>query len=96
MSIMITAANVSANMTIVINATEFKAKCLAILDDVEGKGITVTVTKRGHPVATIGPAGATPWKSLKGALAGKVLIPDDILDADRADLWEVAREVARG
>jgi PHD/YefM family antitoxin component YafN of YafNO toxin-antitoxin module len=36
----------------VINATEFKTKCLAILDDEEVTGNTVTVTKRGRPVAT--------------------------------------------
>lgn len=71
----------------VINATEFKAKCLAILDDVDANGSTVTVTKRGHAVAVIGPAKAKTWKSLKGVLAGKVRIPDDILDKDRADLW---------
>jgi prevent-host-death family protein len=74
--------------TLVINATEFKAKCLAILDDVEATGKTVTVTKRGRPVATIGPAKTKKFKSLKGCLEGIVSIPDDVLDADLSDLWE--------
>ena len=70
-----------------MSATEFKAKCSAILDDVETSGNTVTITKRGRPVATIGPA--KPFKSLKGCLEGIVSIPDDVLDADLSDLWEV-------
>jgi prevent-host-death family protein len=74
--------------TATISATEFKAKCLAILSDVEATGKTVTVTKRGRPVATIGPAKTKKFKSLKGCLEGIVSIPDDVLDADLSDLWE--------
>ena len=33
--------------TRVIGATEFKAKCLALLDEIEEHGGTITVTKRG-------------------------------------------------
>jgi len=71
----------------VITATEFKAKCLSILDDVEKHGNTVTVTKRGRPVATVGPAKIKKFKSLKGCLAGEVHIPDEILFAYRSHLW---------
>ena len=39
-----------------INATEFKAKCLAILDEVAETGDVVTVLKRGKPVAQVVPA----------------------------------------
>jgi len=31
----------------VVSATEFKAKCLALLDEVEEQGGTITVTKTG-------------------------------------------------
>jgi antitoxin (DNA-binding transcriptional repressor) of toxin-antitoxin stability system len=41
--------------TKVVSATEFKAKCLAILDEVDDKGGSVTITKRGLPVAVQGP-----------------------------------------
>lgn len=34
-----------------IRASEFKAKCLAILDEVERTGETVTILKRGRAVA---------------------------------------------
>jgi prevent-host-death family protein len=64
----------------VITATEFKAKCLALLDEVDENGGTITVTKRGRPVATIGPAKKKVWKSPKGILAGKCGITTDVVD----------------
>lgn len=76
----------------VISATEFKAKCLAILDEVEESGDIVTVTKRGRPVATITPPQKRPWKSLAGVWAGKVDIPDEVIDADRSMLWNAIRD----
>jgi prevent-host-death family protein len=77
--------------TRVIGATEFKAKCLALLDEIEGQGSTITVTKRGRPVATISPARKRAWKSPKGALAGKVRITGDIVNANSSDLWDALR-----
>ena len=77
--------------SLVIGATEFKAKCLAILDDVEATGNTVTVTKRGRPVATIGPAKKKKFKSLKGGLEGIVVIPEDLLEENRANMREAMR-----
>jgi antitoxin (DNA-binding transcriptional repressor) of toxin-antitoxin stability system len=39
-----------------VNVTEFKAKCLELFKDIErGKLTHVTVTRRGHPVATVLP-----------------------------------------
>jgi prevent-host-death family protein len=76
---------------LVISATEFKAKCLAILSDVEATGNTVTVTKRGRPVATVGPAKTKKFKSLKGCLEGIVVIPEDLLEENRANMWEAMR-----
>ena len=77
--------------SLVIGATEFKAKCLAILDDVEATGNTVTVTKRGRPVATIGPAKKKKFKSLKGCLEGIVVIPEDLLEENRANMRKAMR-----
>lgn len=39
----------------IMGAAEFKTHCLRILDEVERTGETVTITKRGHPVAEIRP-----------------------------------------
>lgn len=36
-----------------IPAGEFKAKCLAIMDEVQARGETVIVTKRGKPVVQV-------------------------------------------
>jgi prevent-host-death family protein len=64
----------------VISATEFKAKCLALLDEVAESGGTITVTKRGRAVATLGPAKKKAWKSTENILAGKCGVTADIVD----------------
>lgn len=51
----------------IVNVTEFKAKCLALLDDVGERGGTITITKRGRPLARVGPPGRPAWKSPEGA-----------------------------
>ena len=79
----------------VVSATEFKAKCLALLDDVGHNGGTITVTKRGRPLAVVGPAPARLWKSPESAWAGKVDVSDERLMADRSDRWEVASRKKR-
>ena len=38
-----------------INASEFKAKCLAILDEVAETGEVLTILKHGQPVAQLVP-----------------------------------------
>lgn len=76
----------------IINATQFKANCLALLDEVQDHGGTITVTKRGRPVATVVPARRQPWKSTKGSLVGKVKVVGDIVNLNTADLWDVVRE----
>ena len=73
----------------VISVTEFKAKCLALLSQVAEEGGTVTVTKRGRPLAMVGPAKRKPFKSSEGILAGKVRIVGDIVNADFSDLYDV-------
>jgi prevent-host-death family protein len=75
--------------TRVIGATEFKAKCLALLDEVNEQGNTITVTKRGRPVATISPARKQKWKSPMGILTGKVKILGDIVNAHISDHWDM-------
>jgi prevent-host-death family protein len=75
----------------VIGATEFKAKCLALLDEVEAQGGTITVTKRGRPVATVSAAKKPAWRSPKGILAGQGKILGDIVNFDTSDLWDALR-----
>lgn len=50
-----------------ITATEFKAKCLALIDEVQEKGGELLISKRGRPVARLVPAGTSqPWLALRG------------------------------
>jgi len=55
-----------------INATEFKAKCLSLIDRVHSKGEVITITKRGRIVARlVGDVQADdrPWLALRGQIA---------------------------
>jgi prevent-host-death family protein len=51
-----------------MNATEFKAKCLAVIDRVHARRESVTITKRGRVVARLVPADSAddkPWLRLR-------------------------------
>ena len=76
----------------VVSATELKAKCLALLDEVDDRGHTITVTKRGRPVAILQPVTKKVWKSPKGAWIGKVKIVGDIVEFDTTRLWDALRK----
>jgi prevent-host-death family protein len=75
-----------------VSATEFKAKCLAILDQMENEGGAITITKRGRPVAILGPVRKDAWKSPKGVWANKLRIQGDLANIDTSDLWDVVRK----
>ena len=51
-----------------IPAGEFKAKCLALLDEVSETGQSVVVTKRGRPVARVSPVTALAPRPLLGSV----------------------------
>jgi len=61
----------------VINASEFKAKCLKILDELEPGG--VLILKRGKPVARVIPVSDRNALQLVGSLKDKIKIKGDIL-----------------
>lgn len=75
----------------IVTATEFKAKCLALIDEVARNGGTITATKRGQPMATLNPV-IKERKSSKGAWKGKLYIPDEVLMADMSDFYDCVRE----
>ncbi|HLN00589.1 MAG TPA: type II toxin-antitoxin system Phd/YefM family antitoxin [Bryobacteraceae bacterium] len=74
-----------------VGATEFKAKCLAYLDEIERHGEPITITRRGRPVAVLGRAKPAPWKSPANNWAGNVEIVGDIV-SDMSELWNVANK----
>jgi prevent-host-death family protein len=77
--------------TRVVSATEFRAKCVALLDEIEQRGGLITITRRSRPAAVLGPAKKKAWKSPANSLAGKATIVGDIVNVDMSDLWEVTR-----
>ena len=62
----------------VVKASEFKAKCLKMMDEVAATGEPVLITKNGVPVAELVPAKRRP-ATLFGALKGSVSITGDIV-----------------
>lgn len=64
--------------TFSIQAGEFKAKCLQLMDDVDEKHISITITKHGKPVAQLVPIDTTPVSAF-GCLKDTVAVQSDIL-----------------
>jgi prevent-host-death family protein len=56
----------------------FKAKCLAVMDEVHDKRETVIITKHGKPVAKLVPVGAEK-DEIYGFLAGKGRVVGDVV-----------------
>jgi len=69
-----------------IKASEFKAKCLKLMDEVAETGEPLVITKGGKPVARLVPLGERP-KSLWGAHKGLIEIKGDIVSPVDVD-WE--------
>ena len=74
----------------VLSASEFKAKCLACLGEVEKFGAPITITRRGRPVAILGPAKHSTRKSPRNSWAHKGQIVGDIVNRGTSVLWEVS------
>ena len=50
-----------------MTATEFKAKCLKVLDEVNQSGEPLEISKRGNVIAVlVPPPRKQPWKTLRG------------------------------
>ena len=62
----------------IIKASEFKAKCLKIMDEVADTGEAVLITKNGVPISQLIPARRRP-ETLFGALKGSASINADIV-----------------
>jgi prevent-host-death family protein len=67
-----------------LSATEFKAKCLHILDHLQPGGLILT--KRGQPVARVLPISAVDNSKLIGSLRDEVKILGDVLST--GEKWD--------
>ena len=70
-----------------IKASEFKAKCLQLMDEVAASGEEIVITKFGEPVAKLTPHRQKP-KAPFGAYKGEIEILGDII-SPLDEQWEV-------
>ena len=71
--------------------SDFKAKCIATLRTVERSKETVVVTRRGEPIAEIGPVAIAAGRVL-GAQRGCMAIKGDIIKSEFSDEWAMCAE----
>jgi prevent-host-death family protein len=69
-----------------IAAGEFKAKCLALLDEVAEHRLELVITKRGKPVAKLVPV-VSEKPRLLGRMAGTIQITGDIV-SPTGEIWD--------
>ena len=72
-----------------IKASEFKAKCLQLMDEVNESGEIITITKHGKPVAELAPPPGR-RRSILGLHQGRGRIVGDI-DGPTGEVWEAER-----
>ena len=77
-----------------VKASEFKAQCLKLMDEVADSGIEIVITKNGRPVSRLVPY-RDEEPSMFGRDRGKIRILGDIIepidvqwDAEAGKTWE--------
>ncbi len=71
-----------------MTATEFKAKCLDVMDQVKESGEPVEITKHGKPVALLTRIPPARQFAKPGFAAGEARIVGDILEPLEVE-WDV-------
>ena len=71
-----------------MKASEFKAKCLRLMDEINQTGEEIVITKNGKPVSKLVPYRSLP-KSLLGLHRGVISSKDDLV-APLDEVWEVS------
>lgn len=76
-----------------VAVSEFKAKCLALLDEVQKTRISLLITRFGRPVAEVVPYAPAAPASWMGSMKGEIEILGDIVSpaSDESD-WEALRD----
>ncbi|MBK6847306.1 MAG: type II toxin-antitoxin system prevent-host-death family antitoxin [Proteobacteria bacterium] len=68
--------------------SEFKARCIQMLKEVQRSRTPLTVTLRGRPMVTIQPCAEAEHRPQLGTLRGSVEIRGDIVHGAWDDDWE--------
>ena len=74
-----------------IQASEFKANCLGLMDQVARTGETFLITKNGKPVAELRPHRPPRAKSIIGIHKGQIEILGDIISPVGPSLWKALK-----
>ena len=72
-----------------VKASEFKAKCLALMDEVARTGEPVLVTKNGKPIAELRPHRPRS-ESAAGVWKDRLIVKGDIISPVGAD-WDALK-----
>lgn len=73
--------------------SEFKAKCLALIDEMQKTKQPIRITRRGKPVAELVPPTPKSSRSFLGSMKHRGKILGDIISpAADPDEWEVLRD----
>jgi len=76
-----------------IAISEFKAKCLALLDQVQKTKTPILITRFGKPVAEVIPPSPAPVGNWIGSMRDSMRIVGDIVSpASDESEWEVLRD----
>ena len=62
-----------------VSISEFKAKCLPLIEQVHKTGHTLRITRHGRPVAEVVPAGPDRNREFLGDMIGTAEIVGDIV-----------------
>ena len=71
--------------------SEFKAKCIAALKEVQRTREPMLITLRGKPLATIHPVAPPRRGKRLGGLKGRMAIRRDLVKADTTRDWDMLR-----
>jgi prevent-host-death family protein len=77
-------------MTEYIQAGQFKAKCLKLMDKVQRTKRKIIITKRNKPIAQLIPIEEEDGKSLFGRMKGTIHITGDII-SPIDEVWDASR-----
>jgi prevent-host-death family protein len=76
-----------------IAISEFKAKCLALLEQVQKTKKPLRVTRFGKPVADVVPASPTSPSDWMGSMKDRIEIVGDVVSpANQESEWEALRD----
>jgi prevent-host-death family protein len=76
-----------------MGAAEFKAHCLRILDEVDRSRESVTITKRGRPVAEVRPVAKPEGKFAFGCMRSTILSFEDPFSPAYDEPWNAEKGI---